>query len=475
MRHWSVFIFLYQQRLKVQKSHLDQSSASISTSRELEAKMYGTKGHGHESTIKRLKRSADRFFFKMQSSLLRYAGVIALVVMAVDRGMFRTSTIKLEHESAIGISHQDQPSGSAIGSSHQEQPSGSGIRISHRDQPSGAAIRINPDEVKRLLKQQSDPILDKQYFHLRKFELQWKELEKHPLFVMGANWPCIWGVDHVVGKVHDGPKWTCGLNQLAKLPQQECVVYSFGSMNEFSFEVKLLTEFLPHCKVWTFDHTVENPRVPKSIAEKMTYLKWGLSSENSGKFKTLPTIMKELGHTHIDILKVDIEGYEWPTFFALDARNEWPSFGQLQIEIHTGMFGGYTPPIESGLNLKNRTGMMLSIIELFEKHDLRMFHEEINTVGRGECCSEYAFIQKEWSPLRRDYSTSSGGAHAVSQVLQGSTSKRSQSLPRDEGRSSKKSVSRDAHRSHKKSQDKRRSTKTSKAVPRESARGRTGD
>ncbi|KAJ2935999.1 hypothetical protein H1R20_g1095, partial [Candolleomyces eurysporus] len=53
---------------------------------------------------------------------------------------------------------------------------------------------------------------------------------------------------------------------------------------------------------------------------------------------TIETLMKMNGHTHIDILKIDIEGYEFATLTTLlkpyvNSGAPLP-FGQLQLEIH---------------------------------------------------------------------------------------------------------------------------------------------
>jgi len=53
---------------------------------------------------------------------------------------------------------------------------------------------------------------------------------------------------------------------------------------------------------------------------------------------TLESLMKMNGHTHIDILKIDIEGWEFETMTTLlnpyIASGEPLPFGQLQLEIH---------------------------------------------------------------------------------------------------------------------------------------------
>lgn len=75
------------------------------------------------------------------------------------------------------------------------------------------------------------------------------------------------------------------------------------------FEESVLAR-LPHCQVYTFDHTV----TPKGVPKGVHFLNWGLGKENSGKLRTLETIAYKLGHTpdtsSIEILKIDIEGHE---------------------------------------------------------------------------------------------------------------------------------------------------------------------
>ena len=254
-----------------------------------------------------------------------------------------------------------------------------------------------------LIEQQRSPNQQRQYDFRQNRGLKMKD---RPDFVwnhLKANWQCVWGANHLIGHVGDGVKWGCGLNWLAQQPQQECVIYSVGSHNDFSFEESVL-QYLPHCKVFTFDPTVAVPMVPADIADRVEFRKWGLAGKDEGEYLMLSTMMSKLGHSHVDILKVDIEGWEYPAFFALDERGEWPSIGQLLIEIHKEApelqldYRGYVPP--NGVDIQDPQAMLLSIIRLFEKHSLRMFHDEINYP---ECCSEFSFIQKDWSPLRRDY------------------------------------------------------------------------
>jgi len=50
--------------------------------------------------------------------------------------------------------------------------------------------------------------------------------------------------------------------------------------------------------------------------------------------KTLSTILKELGHERIDVLKVDVEGSEFQFFEEIIDNNLCDSFDQLAVEWH---------------------------------------------------------------------------------------------------------------------------------------------
>jgi len=84
---------------------------------------------------------------------------------------------------------------------------------------------------------------------------------------------------------------------------------------------------------------------------------------------TLETLMKQNGHTHIDLLKIDIEGWEFDTLTTLikpyvTSGRPLP-FGQLSIEIH----------------IWNKTfAQFLSWWEMLEAAGLRPFWTEPNLV-----------------------------------------------------------------------------------------------
>ena len=134
-------------------------------------------------------------------------------------------------------------------------------------------------------------------------------------------------------------------------PRDQCIAYALGIAKDSSFEEQLSQ----HCSVFAFDCTVEHtdPVVSnKSFAFQQlcigreqadlrnTYYgsDW---SEQYGQaqsrytFRELDAVMTELEHSHIDILKFDIEGAEWELLLLhILARPRFrPS--QLIFELHS--------------------------------------------------------------------------------------------------------------------------------------------
>ena len=139
------------------------------------------------------------------------------------------------------------------------------------------------------------------------------------------------------------------------------IVYSFGVGEDISWDLALVERF--GMNVYAFDPT------PRSIAwvesqsppEQFHFYSYGIAaydgtarffppenpnhvshtmldrSETSGQaievpVKRLSTIAKELGHTHIDILKMDIEGAEYNVIE--DLLNSKVSISQVLVEFH---------------------------------------------------------------------------------------------------------------------------------------------
>jgi Methyltransferase domain len=111
--------------------------------------------------------------------------------------------------------------------------------------------------------------------------------------------------------------------QLAFPSKNDCVVYGMGIHDDSGFEQHMST-FCHH--VHAFDCTVETDS-PAVQGKSFTFHQTCIGSPtaidavqmygNNNRqltFKSLSTVMEELGHTHIDLLKFDIEGSEWELF-----------------------------------------------------------------------------------------------------------------------------------------------------------------
>ena len=136
---------------------------------------------------------------------------------------------------------------------------------------------------------------------------------------------------------------------------------------ESAWEASILDN-TQHCVIWGYDHQTKSFGRQVSHAsfskKQRTHFashvqlgpvdKHGRNDEP--KLYTLSTIMKNNGHAFIDILKIDIEGYEFDTLREIvqpyiESGKPLP-FGQLQIELHLwnkkfADFLGWWQPLEA--------------------------------------------------------------------------------------------------------------------------------
>ncbi|EMD32703.1 hypothetical protein CERSUDRAFT_87731 [Gelatoporia subvermispora B] len=184
-----------------------------------------------------------------------------------------------------------------------------------------------------------------------------------------------------VGNLGDGGKWTCGLSRIEE--KQDCVIYVFGVDWDSSWEAEMLSR-TRHCQIYGYDYSANGfgSFVPRTAAararthfEKATL---GPSDshgpEDSPKMWTLRSLMRENGHSHIDILKVDVEGWEFEVMRSMVRDFISPTedgtfgalpFGQLQMEFHVW---------------HRRFDDFLSWFQLLEEAGLRPFMAEVNLV-----------------------------------------------------------------------------------------------
>lgn len=150
---------------------------------------------------------------------------------------------------------------------------------------------------------------------------------------------------------------------------QSCLVYSVGSNNDFSFEEGVWLDVSSDCEIHTFDPTIGGQ--PSNLPHgNIAFHPWGLAQEDDGLFKTLPTIIEELGHTgrKIDILKIDCEGCEWDTY------QKWfdgtTIIHQILLEVHAGTNGA--PPLSAQ-----------TFMSYLKDKGYIIFHKEANIAGSG--------------------------------------------------------------------------------------------
>ncbi|KAJ4471589.1 hypothetical protein J3R30DRAFT_3836542 [Lentinula aciculospora] len=225
-----------------------------------------------------------------------------------------------------------------------------------------------------------------------------------------AAFNCPYEVRHL-GTLADGGKWVCGLSRLEQEP--DCIVYSFGTIclsyvyliarltgtvltgisGDSTFEAELLQN-TKHCKVWGYDFSVKGftNDIPENERWRTNFHAYGLAGKdrpattNDPAMYSLQTLMAMNGHDHIDLLKIDIEGWEFETLEGLIEpyllSGEPLPFAQLQLEIHV-----WDMPFAS----------FLKWWEMLEAAGLRPFWTEPNLVyvdyaKATPSLTEYSFI-----------------------------------------------------------------------------------
>ncbi|PCH42835.1 hypothetical protein WOLCODRAFT_102669 [Wolfiporia cocos MD-104 SS10] len=230
--------------------------------------------------------------------------------------------------------------------------------------------------------------------------------EPWPAYTVWDFFPPTFNCPHEVdriGALGDGGKWVCGLSRLESKP--DCVVYSFGLDWETSFEAELLAR-TRHCEVWGYDYVAPGfgGALPRTLRPRTHFARLGLGAQDSHapadepKMWTLRSLMAANGHAHIDVLHVDIEGWEFEVAKAMvrdfvgaggEGTGALP-FGQLLIEMHVW---------------HQRFHEFLQFWEMLERVGLRPFMSEVNLV--------YANYNRQSGVELADYSFLNTRGHNV--------------------------------------------------------------
>ncbi|CAO3570276.1 unnamed protein product [Mortierella alpina] len=147
-----------------------------------------------------------------------------------------------------------------------------------------------------------------------------------------ASFSCPHDVQRV-GPYGRGGKWICALGLL----EEPCVVYSFGVSPDASFEREIAAQ--SECQVFVFDDPTKTLRYDLDDNPRVHLFKALLGhkddQDDHRSWKTLQTLMSELGHTWVDIVTIDLAGGEHQWSEALLSSYSSPSeplpFGQLQV------------------------------------------------------------------------------------------------------------------------------------------------
>ena len=144
-----------------------------------------------------------------------------------------------------------------------------------------------------------------------------------------------------VGWLYDGPDTAVCADAPRLRPAGQCVAYQFGIGSRWGFALALSHA---GCRVYAFDPDPQ-PTPPRSV----TFEQLGIGTSNrnaSGrehayrsnhyKIRTLQALMKRYNHSFIDVLRIDVEGAEWPLIKSFAASGILTSrrVGQVLFELH---------------------------------------------------------------------------------------------------------------------------------------------
>ena len=198
-----------------------------------------------------------------------------------------------------------------------------------------------------------------------------------------------------IGTWGDGGKWLCEPEQLST----STVVYSFGVGDEVSFDHEMASLF--GAEVHMFDPTpsvsrqFESFKAGKAQGQGRLFFhalglgpvssvkgnEWTLTIEGqSCPAKSLADIAKSLNHTHVDILKIDIEGGEYA---AIEQMLSDDSLATLQVQQIL---------IEFHLWAEDAFERFVRLVHRFADQGYLMFRKELNPTDANRC-AEFAFVR----------------------------------------------------------------------------------
>ncbi|KAI3658367.1 hypothetical protein MP638_007484 [Amoeboaphelidium occidentale] len=190
-----------------------------------------------------------------------------------------------------------------------------------------------------------------------------------------------------LGDQEDGGKWVCKDFFANK---ESITVFSVGSNGDFSYEAAVLKMQNGKAKIHTFDCT----GVWEPPYQAISFHNWCLFYKDieTGNYTTKAwgTILQELDIKRVDLLKLDIEGYEWSILHSMlrhPKLEELPK--QINLELHNALPGGIYKKINDN-SLYNRVQKLFT---LFDDAGYYVASSEFNIYSDQPCCSEFTLIR----------------------------------------------------------------------------------
>lgn len=180
-----------------------------------------------------------------------------------------------------------------------------------------------------------------------------------------------------VGSKGDGGKWTCNPWKAAR---DNCVVYSLGVNGDTSFEQDYFQRSGYHCRIFSFDVGPQAPAIFRLFNGTFMQVRLGATTNKNDSTMSLQDIMSHYNHTRLEVLKMDIEEWE---FVVLDSF-----FKSVEITPAKTVFCQFLVEFHAIADTNKKINLWLPMFQKLEKLGFRLF----STEGNGPCCDEFSFL-----------------------------------------------------------------------------------
>lgn len=174
----------------------------------------------------------------------------------------------------------------------------------------------------------------------------------------------------------DVSKIMCGLSALNKQKNNTndgnnppCVVYSIGGNNQWQFEQGVL-ENTPNCQVHTFDCTGNQTRFQVPSHDRLEFHYECMAGDvlppelPDKTFLTLSEMSSKYRHPEISLLKMDIEGFEWPVFAQMKSMTSEQRY-TLPMQVRYIILGWLSLALQ--VVMSHFLGTVVTVIRVFLK------------------------------------------------------------------------------------------------------------